>query len=166
MGMLKAVIRAKLDEGIGELLASANRVLPSLKEPNMYATLACVRLREDSPEVEYALAGHHPILHYRCSDGEVVQLTGGGPPVGLVPSAEFPCATVHVTPGDLLVLFSDGCIETTNAAGEEFGAYRLEMTVVQHASDPLAVLHQTILDEIRLFGPQPDDRSLLLIRVV
>jgi hypothetical protein len=43
---------------------SADHVLPDLKEPDMYATVALLQF-DGSAEVEYASAGHVPILHYR-----------------------------------------------------------------------------------------------------
>jgi hypothetical protein len=166
MGMLKASIRTVLRDNwsLGSMLTAINTVLPAVKEPTMYATLACVRLDEATGAAEYAIAGHPPILHYRAADGEVIRLENGGPPVGLLPHAGFPSEKVELGRGDLMILFSDGCVEVPNAGDEEYGVYRLEYAVVHCANDPLPVLYDTVLEEIRVFGQQTDDQSLLLIR--
>src|SRR5713101_4352409 len=66
MGMLKTALRVSLQfrQAPAALLESADRVLPAVKESDMYATLALVQF-DGSAQAEYALAGHVPILHYR-----------------------------------------------------------------------------------------------------
>src|SRR5271154_1761745 len=66
MGMLKTAMRLAVQfrQSPVALLESTDRVLPGLKKPDMYATLALLQF-DGSAEVEYALAGHVPISHYR-----------------------------------------------------------------------------------------------------
>jgi hypothetical protein len=63
MGMLKAALRVSLQfhQQPVALLESADRVLPAVKEPDMYATLALLYF-DSSAQAEYALAGAHPAL--------------------------------------------------------------------------------------------------------
>ncbi len=57
--MLKTALRVSLQfhEQPVALLESADRVLPAVKEPDMYATLAMLYF-DGSTQAEYALAGH------------------------------------------------------------------------------------------------------------
>jgi serine phosphatase RsbU (regulator of sigma subunit) len=65
-------------------------------------------------------------LFPRCwADCDPKRLEAGGTVVGLLPSATYSYATVAMEEGDLLVLFTDGIIETMNAADEEWGEVRL-----------------------------------------
>ncbi len=85
MGMLKTAIRVALQfrqEPVA-LLESADRVLPAVKEANMYATLALLYF-DGSPEAEYSLAGHPPILHYRGPTRDVARLAMEQFPLGLM----------------------------------------------------------------------------------
>jgi serine phosphatase RsbU (regulator of sigma subunit) len=70
MGMLKTAIRVGLQfrQDPVALLESADLVLPGVKEPDMYATLALLYF-DGSAQVEYALAGHVPILHIAIAAG-------------------------------------------------------------------------------------------------
>ena len=63
MGMLKTAMRLAVQfrQMPVAALESVDRVLPDLKKPEMYATLALLRF-DGSSEAEYALAGHPPIL--------------------------------------------------------------------------------------------------------
>ena len=45
--------------------------------------------------------------------------------LGILPAARYEQARCDVRPGDVLVLYSDGLIEATNPAGEEYGESRL-----------------------------------------
>ena len=45
--------------------------------------------------------------------------------LGILPAARYEQAQCEVRPGDVLVLYSDGLVEATNPAGEEYGEGRL-----------------------------------------
>ena len=83
MGMLKTAMRLALQfrHLLGATPESVDRVLPDLKEPEAFATLA--RLRFDgSSEAEYTLAGHPPILHYRHGSKDTARLSMEQLPLG------------------------------------------------------------------------------------
>ena len=71
-------------------------------------------------------AGHGHVAMLRA-DGSV---EGAGaataPPIGVAPGEWFQAAATSIAPGDVLILYSDGVVEQTNADGEEFGRARLE----------------------------------------
>jgi phosphoserine phosphatase RsbU/P len=99
MGMLKTAIRVALQfrqEPVA-VLESADRVLPAVKQANMYATLA--RLYFDgSSEAEYALAGHPPILHYRAPSADIARLAMEQFPLGLIPGGRYSSQCVTYSP--------------------------------------------------------------------
>jgi serine phosphatase RsbU (regulator of sigma subunit) len=67
--------------------------------------------------------------------------------------------------GDIFVLVTDGLIETLNQNDEEFGLQRLEQLLVQNASRPLPDIFDALIAAVSAFGPQKDDRTVLLVRV-
>src|SRR5208282_6694162 len=166
MGMLKAALRVSLQfhQQPVALLESADRVLPALKEPGMYATIAMLYF-DGSAEAEFALAGHVPILHYRHGSGDAVQLAMEQFPLGLIPGGRYASERVSYSPGDLFLLVTDGITEVFNERDEEFGLTRLERLLTEHASQPLAQIWELIMAEVRQHGVQEDDQSLLLLRV-
>jgi serine phosphatase RsbU (regulator of sigma subunit) len=167
MGMLKTAIRVSRQLGQQPVAAleSADRVLPAVKEPNMYATLALLCF-DGSSEAEYALAGHPPILHYRAHTGDTAQLSMEQFPLGLLPGGRYSSQRVTYSTGDLFLMLTDGISEVPNAKDEDFGLARLEQLLVQNAARPLQQLYEFIMNEVKHHGTQQDDQTLLLLRVL
>jgi len=166
MGMLKAALRVSLQfhqEPVA-LLESADRVLPSVKEPDMYATIALLYF-DGSAEAEYALAGHVPILHYRHGSGDTARLSMEQFPLGLIPGGHYASQRVSYAPRDLFLLLTDGITEVVNERDEEFGLDRVEGLLRQNAEQPLPQIWELVMGEVRQCGEQQDDQSLLLFRV-
>jgi hypothetical protein len=166
MGSVKAAVRMASASEIPEMLQSLNRVLPSLKESHMYATVALIRLDETNAKAEYALAGHPPILHYCAANGAINRLVCENPPLGLLPEIQFSSGHVSYSPGDLFVLFSDGLVETEDRTAEQFGLDRLTSEVLSNVSRSLDDVCQAVVTATNKFGRSEDDQSLMLIRIL
>ena len=167
MGMLKTAIRVSLQfrqEPVA-VLESADRVLPAVKEPNMYATLALLYF-DGSSEAEYSLAGHPPILHYRAPTRDIARLAMEQFPLGLIPGGRYSSQRVTYSPRDLFLMMTDGISEVPDANDEEFGLDRLELLLRNNAGQPLPQLWELIMGEVKRHGVQQDDQTLLLLRVV
>jgi serine phosphatase RsbU (regulator of sigma subunit) len=167
MGMLKTAMRlgVELRQEPLALLESANRMLPSVKQPEMYATLALLRFDKNSAEAEYSIVGHPAIIHFRKATNDAAQLAMEQFPLGLVPNGSYVGAHVPVSSGDLFVMLTDGILEVASETGEEFGLSRVENLVVRHAAEPLPKIWETIQSVVAAHGPQRDDQSALFIRV-
>lgn len=166
MGMLKTAMRLGIDlrQRPVALIENADRVLPSLKQPEMYATLA-VLCFECSMEAEYSLAGHPPILHYRKNSNDVALLAMQQFPVGLLLNARYETARVPFSSGDLFAILTDGITEVTNEKEEELGVERVKRVVAEQAAEPLPNIWEAIQSAAKAHGPQTDDQSVLMIRV-
>jgi PAS domain S-box-containing protein len=122
----KAYTRATLP-GSGDL-ASAVGVLNRLLEPDLsggrFVTLAAVTLG-DGEGVRFVSAGHGPVLLLRHGCPAELLATHG-PPLGVAPELPFdPATELSLSPGDSLLLLSDGLHEAFSPAGEQFGMQRL-----------------------------------------
>jgi len=166
MGMLKTAMRLGVDLGHDPiaLLRNADRVLPGLKQLEMYATLALLCF-DDSMEVEYSLAGHPPILHYRNGRHDVVLLAMHQFPVGLLLNPEYTSARTPFSAGDLFCMLTDGIIEVANEQDEQFGLDRIQPLLRRHAAEPLPKIWEAIRSTARAHGTHRDDQSGLLVRV-
>ena len=98
----------------------------------------------------------------------VIQRLGtGGPPLGILPAANFRQSEMELEPGDLLVIYTDGLSEAVNPEDEEFGIERLESVTRDCRERPLGALREAIeeaLDDFAAGVPFADDRTLLLVR--
>jgi sigma-B regulation protein RsbU (phosphoserine phosphatase) len=91
----------------------------------------------------------------------------GGPVLGLLAVATYAYEETSLSPGDLVVMFSDGVTEARNSAGDEFGRERLlDLLKGQHARAAEGVLEE-VLAAVNAFAegaPQADDITALVLR--
>jgi len=165
MGMFKSAARMRLRSpaGVDALFTDLNQVMVDLMSPNMFITCACVR-HSDSGRIEFGLAGHLPILHFKDSTRTVDELSVGHVPVGVFEESTFRCGQATVAPGDLLLVLSDGLTEVFNADGDEFGLERVKQVMIEHSGTSLQNLFDAVMSRVRAHGPQVDDQTLLLVR--
>jgi sigma-B regulation protein RsbU (phosphoserine phosphatase) len=124
MSHVSAMLRTLISIGLplGELLERTSRILCESTLPTHYATLACGRL-SPSGEIEICNAGHPPPLV--ISGGGVRRVEATALPVGMFCSHHFSSRTLHLAPGETLMLYTDGLIEASNEEGDGYGLERL-----------------------------------------
>jgi sigma-B regulation protein RsbU (phosphoserine phosphatase) len=141
-----------------------NRFLLNRTGGDKYATIFYCVLAADG-HFHYVNAAHCAGLLFRA-DGTQASLEATGMPVGLMEGAEFPVAEERLSPGDKIVLYSDGVTEARNAEGEFFGRKRLRDVVAGHASEPCQAIHEAIQTAVAAFTegtPQADDITVLVL---
>jgi sigma-B regulation protein RsbU (phosphoserine phosphatase) len=102
------------------------------------------------------------------SGEESVILGNGGMPVGLWPEIEFDCFDISVSPGDRILLYSDGVTECVSVCGQAFGEERLLTYLREEQSSSLDELLTRLLTEITAWRGNSeftDDVSLLAIEI-
>ena len=172
MGMLKTSARTSLLDRPqpADLFASLNRVMPEVKEAHMYATCFALHIAPEDingmKEVQFAVAGHPAALRLTGATGEASYLSDEQLPLGLFSFADYRSQTVLCSPGDLLIVATDGVLEVEDPAGLEFGAERVEAIARSGVKKSLSTLAEEILRAATAFGKQSDDQTLLLIRVL
>jgi Serine phosphatase RsbU, regulator of sigma subunit len=90
-----------------------------------------------------------------------------GTVVGAFSFSQYEESRVELTPGDLLVFFTDGITEPENEYGEMFGEERLEELVCRNAQMEDQKIIDSILQAVRQWTGSDelqDDMTLLLVR--
>lgn len=164
MGMFKSALRMRLRQGgtLSTLLEDLNTVLHPLKSSAMFVTAACVRGR-DGGTIEYAVAGHLPILRVRAN-GAVDEITTPQVPVGLFERYAFASASLELASGEGLALITDGLTEVFDASDRELGIEAVKGVLASSKVRPLREIADAIVAQSRAHGAQLDDQTLLLIR--
>lgn len=114
MAQLRTAVHAYAAEGHGPdaVLARASRFLAALDE-DRFATCLYIEAEPATGMLHIARAGHpHPVL--RLPDGTcLLKHVGGGLPLGLMLGSEdYPVTDLELQPGEILLLCTDGLIET------------------------------------------------------
>jgi len=130
-----------------------------------FITAAYIHIDPAAGTLVAASAGHPPpILRHESSAEE---LLAAGVVLGRFRDARYDEVTRPFTPGDTLVLYTDGVTETANAAGEQWGDERLRTTIETHRSDATGVLAFTIVNDVKTWrgmdGAPEDDVTLIVV---
>jgi serine phosphatase RsbU (regulator of sigma subunit) len=144
----------------GELLTHLNRLTCDLEQetPEMAATAVVARYDPSTRRLTWAQAGHPPPL--LCRAGRTAPLARpAGPVLGVVDDAVYNCATVDLSAGDVLLLYTDGLVEHRRRGPDDgldavIGV--LDEAVAASPSQPLGVLLE------RLRRTNPDDDTCIL----
>jgi sigma-B regulation protein RsbU (phosphoserine phosphatase) len=146
-----------------------NRMLCDRASDARFATLFWGYYDARFARLHYINAGHcAPLLvRSRRDSSEIRTLNDGGPVLGLLRRARYEQSRVDICPGDLLVLYSDGIVEATNAVGEEFGEERLRDAVRTAAARTPEEIRTAVLQAVRNFAGTSefaDDLTLMAVR--
>jgi PAS domain S-box-containing protein len=148
------------------MLRHLNRfVLRHLGSPEFYLTLAAAHLRREGCVLEYAGAGHPPAMITRPGDS-LQLLESQSALLGLLedPVKGEP-VEVPLQPGDRVVIYTDGFIESFNAHEEMLGIQGFADIVQATSALPLPSMKQAIIDRVSVWrsGPPTDDMSLVIV---
>ena len=173
MASLHASLRGQVLSGAGDLgtkMANVNRLLYDASDSNRYATFFYAELDCTSRTLHYVNGGHNPPAVLRKENGawQVFRLGDGGPVIGLLASAVYKEQILHLLPGDILLAFTDGISEATNASEDEWGETRMIAEAQAHADLNAAELLQRLFraaDAFAAGAPQHDDMTLVVLQI-
>jgi sigma-B regulation protein RsbU (phosphoserine phosphatase) len=101
------------------------------------------------------------------ANGKLELLSDGGLLLGVIPAAPYIRGSVELGPGDVLLAYSDGVLESVNQADEEFGYARIEAQLRRAKTDSADALLFSVLGAVQDFAatrPLADDMSLVIVR--
>jgi sigma-B regulation protein RsbU (phosphoserine phosphatase) len=166
---MATMTRAREEASPSQMLATINQVIfdnvARRLDRKEYVTMTLLAYTDDG-RVSFAGA-HQRILVCRKLTGKVERL--GTPGMWLGVRAEIASLLVDgefvLSPGDTLVLFTDGVIECRNDAGEQLDIERLCSLIAQNRDAPVAQIRDAVLGEARRWSrTQDDDRTVVVAR--
>ena len=86
---------------------------------NQFVTAAYAHLNSESGELRYSAAAHPPLLLLR--NGRVTQIEENGLMLAAFDFASYSTAVHKLETDDRIVMYTDGVVEASNAAGDFFG---------------------------------------------
>lgn len=145
-------------------LVRANELLCPEVPPSMFVTCLYAVLDPASGRLRYANAGHD--LPYWRHDGRADELHATGMPLGLMPGMDYEEKEIVLSPGESILLYSDGLVEAHNPQQEMFGFPRLRQCVADQPLRGAALIH-FLLSALKSFtGPdweQEDDITMVTL---
>lgn len=179
--LVTAMIRALVEElkpiasDPGEFLTRLNEDLHGLLKhagtPMLTTAFYLVADFKDGT-LRYSNAGHPKPLHLRRSLGEVEPLTSqkrkSQAALGLFAEASYDTSTVKLTPGDAVLLFTDGLFEVESTDQKPYSQTLLLADVQRRFALPATQLFDELLEQMQRFsadGKFEDDVCLVGLEV-
>ena len=163
-GMFKASVRSLHKPGrtLESMVNELNSILLDQRKRGMFITFGGLRFHSGD-RIEIVSAGHPPVIRIDQA-GDLEELKFTQLPLLSLHDQHYKSTEIESRPGDLLIIYSDGIIETTDKKGVEFGFERLCRILVETFSLPAAEISERIFDELHTHGQSRDDQSLIVIR--
>jgi phosphoserine phosphatase len=153
---------------VTEVLDRANHWLCADQLEGRFVTAFFGILDPAGHRLDNASAGHGPLFWYNAGRKEVTVTPATGLMLAVTdPLPIRPGAPVAFAPGDSGVFLSDGLLEATDLAGEQFGKERLTRVLVANAGRSAAELIEALraaVDEFTAGGPQLDDFTVVVVK--
>jgi serine phosphatase RsbU (regulator of sigma subunit) len=163
-GALQAQFSSNLP--LTDVVTSLNKVLVQRSASNRFITLFCATLDPDG-HFTYINAGHNlPIL--ARANGETETLTTKSVLLGAFDFVEYKPRQTRLSPGDVVVIYTDGVTEAVDADNQMLGPERLERLVTENGALTAEAIMRRILDEVLSFTaglPQGDDITLIVLKM-
>ena len=116
----------------------------------------------------YANAGHNPPMFYSKKNETISLLQPTGPLLGPAPNSKYETDSINFHNGDVLVIYSDGIIDSANDKYEFYEEERLKKLIKKNAHLTPKEIVQTIIDDVIKFSTTEssyqDDKTLVVIK--
>ena len=151
-----------------QVLDGLNRSLCGKFEAH-FVTAAYVFVDLDKGALLYSGAAHPPLMLTSDTTGKVREIENNGLMLGMFPEAAYSSVEIRVRPGERCLLYTDGILEATNAAREQFGTLRFKQFLETHHEIPAARFANILLDSVGGFSgyssarSQEDDITLVVL---
>jgi len=171
MALTRSIVRASLagPARLVERIERANRLICADSTAGMFVTLFCAEIRLATGEVTYVNAGHNPplLLSIGVKDDRLEELHPTGMALGILEDAPFQQQTVQMAPGDLMLLYTDGVPDATQASGERFEMPRLRRLLREEGSGTAQDVLSNLASTVASFTgecEQFDDMAMVVTR--
>ncbi|MBL8885339.1 MAG: SpoIIE family protein phosphatase [Phycisphaerales bacterium] len=179
MSAVRASLRAHAQGvyDLDEVISRVNIALCRDTLDNEFATLWYGVLDPVKLRLTYCSAGHEPPMIVRVPEhrapglADIDELAVGGMVVGIDRSQRYQRAVYDMHPGDVLIAYTDGVVDTVNFDRQKFGKKRLRACILEilktnpkaTATDITEHIHWS-LRQFAGLAPRPDDETIVVMR--
>lgn len=173
MSQLKGVFHSLVQLGLSakEFVLKANAALSRCLDKATFVTLTYIVIDTANKKLELVRAGHCPALFYRKAEQCLQEFQHKGLGIGIIRNEQYTehveenC--VHYQAGDLMVLYTDGLLESKNEQKEEFGIARLRKLVKENAEADVLNLQNKLIASLKRHTEKTgidDDFTTMLVK--
>lgn len=175
MTMIRTALRteARGVKDAAEVLARVNEFVSNDIKKGMFVTVFYLIIDSKRRSLNYASAGHNPMILRRSSKDKTYYLNPRGFPIGVkLPEKDYfrnyiESETIRLTKDDILLIYTDGITEAMNSARELYGEERLQQVMREAGGVSAEEFVEKLKDSIYEFTegqPQNDDITLVAVK--
>lgn len=142
------------------LMRAANAFLLRQESDESFATAVHLRVDLETGDYTITSAGHPPVLHWQPACGEWSVDNARGTALGVVPDPELHASEGRIAPGEALMFYTDGVIETRGRDLDDGLAWLRDVarsTLLEHG---FAGVARRVLTQVPRGS---DDRAVLVL---
>ncbi len=168
-GIFHSLAQQELDPK--EFMVRANQALVFCLERGSFISATYFVVNGVSKKILYARAGHCPVLYYASGSAGAGYLKDKGKALGMIKSRDY-CNHVETnevpySPGDIMVLYTDGITEAKNGKGEEFGSERLQEVLMEVRDKSSREIQEHLINRLYEFSGSKeinDDYTTMIVK--
>jgi serine phosphatase RsbU (regulator of sigma subunit) len=175
MMMTKALVSYEAESNLSprDIFCKVNRTLAKDIKRGMFVTAFYMLLDIPTARLTVASAGHNPLLMYRASTKQCVEINPGGIALGFDKDGRLfernmKEETIQLQRGDRVVIYTDGVTEAMSPEGAEFTSERLISITTQAANAPSSQYLTTLVNALQAHAQsddQHDDITIVTVKV-
>jgi serine phosphatase RsbU (regulator of sigma subunit) len=154
---------------ISPMLNRVNQLVNKIFSDDKFSSLFYGELSADKKGLFlYANAGQNPPIFFSKKNKNFTLLSPTGPLLGPVPNSKYETDSINFRPGDVLVIYSDGVVDSANDKYEFYEEKRLQKVIQNSANLSSREIVYAILDDVIKFSTSEpvyqDDKTIVVIK--
>jgi sigma-B regulation protein RsbU (phosphoserine phosphatase) len=172
-GIIQSQVENKYRLSPEQVLVKTNHSLYKMMDTKSFVTMFYAVMDIKKKTLDFARAGHNPLLYFHHSDNRVVLLKPQGIALGIEKGEVFQGIIkrghIQLEKGDLIAFYTDGFTEAMNKNLEEYGEERLCQVIRQNREKSARMIIDLVIGDVQEFVkeyPQHDDMTMVIVKVL
>ena len=174
MTMTRGMLRAEVlnRHNPARIMSHLNRVMyPDLENSHRFVSMFYSEYDPTTRQLSFTNAAHNPPLWWHSASGQIEKLDTWGMLIGLDVDSEYEDGAVTLSPGDIIMYYTDGFTDAVNANGDRFEEENLTQTFRWGCENLFSTeeILEHLFEQVELFMGQSssskDDMTLIVMKV-
>lgn len=153
---------------IAPLFRKMNKLVNKIFKGDKFTSLFYGELSTDKTGLFlYGNAGHNPPMFIKKNSTEVIYLNPTGPVLGPSPNAVYSVENINFDKGDVLLIFSDGIVDSSDEDFNSYGEDRILKLLLENKHLSSKEIALTIMEGVIKYSAQgkyTDDKTIIVIK--
>ncbi|UTC90225.1 SpoIIE family protein phosphatase [Treponema denticola] len=169
MIMIRAILYliTNTDQNMESILDWLNKGITGKIDIDHFASISLLSYEPKTNTIEFIGAGNQAMMIWNNKKNKIELFQQKTDPIGIDVRSTYKSIKIPLKKGDVAALYTDGMIETLNAAGEQYGTTRLAQLMADNNSQNSKDIVNKIKNDMTSFigkAQTHDDRTLLIIK--